>query len=129
MPIHVDRAAGIATIILAGEPEWRDVAAAFDRVLGDVDFEPGMGTLWDLRDASMHALSGADVRRIVAHAGRHRERRGRGRVALVVERDIDFGMARMFELFAAEQLPTPVMVFRNVGDARRWLAHPPDQPR
>lgn len=128
MSIHVDGTAGVVTITLQGELAWHDLAAAFDQVLDHADFAPGMNTLWDLRSARMHALSAADVRRIVAHAGRRRERRGRGRVAIVAERDIDYGMSRMFELFAAEQLPTPVMVFRDVEDAKRWFESPPTSP-
>jgi hypothetical protein len=40
---------------------------------------------------------------------------------VVVSRDLEFGMARMFEAFLAEG-PVDMQIFRDPADASDWLA-------
>lgn len=45
----------------------------------------------------------------------------RPKMAVVAPEDADFGMARMFELIAGDDLPHRLMVVRNLDDACEWL--------
>ena len=42
------------------------------------------------------------------------------RRAIVADKDIDFGMARMYATLCDDG-PKPIRVFRNMSKARRWL--------
>ena len=63
-----------------------------------------------------------------AHVGPHIElarksfkTEGKPRLAVVVSRDYDFGMARMLELTSAEDLPHEFGIFRSLDEACDWL--------
>ena len=46
-----------------------------------------------------------------------------GRTAILVARDLDFGIARMFQALA-EQVDVEYQVFRDEADAIEWLLSP-----
>jgi len=57
----------------------------------------------------------------VAFIKANQEKRGKNyRVALVVSREIDFGLARMFEAYSQE-FPFEIRIFKNLQDAEQWL--------
>ena len=48
--------------------------------------------------------------------------RNNGKIAVIAPKDLEFGMARMFQLMSDEkQFPFSVKVFRHVGEACQWL--------
>jgi hypothetical protein len=55
----------------------------------------------------------------------HLAKLGEPTVAVVVDDDHDYGMLRMFELTAEEQIPHSFSVFRRVDDACQWLGLDP----
>ncbi len=44
----------------------------------------------------------------------------KSRRAIVADKDITFGMARMYEVFR-EDAPEEIKLFRDIAEARRWL--------
>ncbi|MCX8045077.1 MAG: hypothetical protein N3B18_13240 [Desulfobacterota bacterium] len=99
-------------------------SAAMD-MMEDPDFKPGADALWDLREAQIKNFSAEDLRSLVFFIAEHQAKRGAGyKVAIVAERDLLFGGARMFEAFA-DSLPFSCRVFRNVEDAEQWICIKP----
>ena len=124
MPIEtsIDPDRGLITHVASGDVTPEEIARAADRTLADPDFEPGMDALVDLRDASLAALTSDDLRDMVRHARSRIPRRGSGfRAAWVAPRDLEFGLVRMLEVFM-EDLPSEHRLFRDINEARRWLA-------
>lgn len=59
-------------------------------------------------------------------AARREARRGQGaRTAIVVADDLHFGLARMFQTLRSDG-PVDYGVFRDMGEAQRWLREPSD---
>jgi len=96
-----------------------DIVAALERVYADPQFAYGMNVLCDLRDARPDLTAG-DIRRIVDFVSRNREARGAGRSAVVASRDVDYGMARIAQVYL-EPLGVELAVFRDMQQAARWL--------
>ena len=54
--------------------------------------------------------------------GRYSTQIGSARVAIVVNNDVNYGMARMTQMLAEAQTPTiTIRAFRKFEDAERWL--------
>jgi hypothetical protein len=54
--------------------------------------------------------------------GRHAQKIGSARVAIVVSNDVNFGMARMTQMLAEAQTPfITIRAFRKFEEAERWL--------
>jgi len=78
----------------------------------------GRSAVWDFREAQF-ALSSSDVRAIARFIVSRQPATAPLRVAFIAPRDVDFGLARMFEVFR-EDPRTDFRVFRDYDEAVRW---------
>lgn len=85
------------------------------------DFYGAKRFLWDLRDLHTAPRSGEDVRRGAGLLSSSRALWEGSRAAIVVSRDLDFGIARMFQALS-EGLGVEYQVFRDVAAATGWLS-------
>ena len=85
------------------------------------DFRANMHALWDLRKGEL-AFSASEIESLARFVSDHWKATDKTRAALVVSRDVDFGVARMYEAAASNIASSKVMVFRDVDQAQRWLA-------
>lgn len=78
--------------------------------------------LWNLLDAELSKLDVADLKKIVLVArNRVKERLG-GKTALVLGKDVDFGLGRMLMAYSDnEDVGIDLMVFRSVSKAMDWF--------
>ena len=82
----------------------------------------GRSAVWDFREAQFD-LSSSDIREVAQFISRHQPATPPSRVAFVTKRDVDFGMARMFEVFR-EDSRTAFRVFRDYDEAVCWARSP-----
>jgi hypothetical protein len=85
-----------------------------------------MNALWDLREAITTDVSSDDVRKIVELVADRRPSGVSSRFALVVSRDADFGMARMYEAQLNHVSPGQIQVFRDIEEATTWVTGAPE---
>jgi hypothetical protein len=78
----------------------------------------GRSAVWDFREAKFD-LSASSVRQIAQFILHHQPEPPPAKVAFVTPRDVDFGMARMFEVFR-EDSGTAFRVFRDYAEAIVW---------
>jgi hypothetical protein len=89
-------------------------------VIEETDWNGGTRFLWDLRDLRKGPDSSAEVRQAADLVDRSRELWAGSRAAIVVARELDFGIARMFQAFA-EGIGVEYRVFRDADSAMDWL--------
>jgi len=77
--------------------------------------------LVDLRFAQVDVSTSAQAQSLAAAAERLQPNRRHGRVAVVVEDDVTFGIARMYAAYR-EKTGITIEVFRRIEDAEGWLA-------
>ncbi|MGE3276125.1 MAG: hypothetical protein AB7O67_13510 [Vicinamibacterales bacterium] len=107
-------------VTIAGELTWPQILQAYREYRARPEFRRGMNALWDLRDAHL-AVSVDEVRAAVDVYSSTLDERGTNHsVAYVVNRDVDFGVLRMFEAYAG-RLPYEAGVFRTLPEAEAWL--------
>ena len=119
--IRIDEAQRLATVILTGRATAHGVVRAIRDLTSHPQYRPGIPKLWDARQADLSKLTRAEFRSI-ARAGRVSELSTLGiRVAVLVTRPVDFGIARMFELSEGYDLLDALRVFRDPDAAIAWL--------
>jgi len=118
--LALDERGRFMRLAVTGEPTLERFAAYFQALVSHPDFHPGLNALWDFRQFKMASVPTATLRRLAGFLQENRDMRRGARVAVVVDSDADFGVARMFEAIATD-VPSHFRVFRSVEQARDWL--------
>jgi hypothetical protein len=78
----------------------------------------GMSAVWDFRETQFD-LSYSDIQEITRFIFSNQPATPPSKIALVTQRDVDFGMARIFEVFRRDSR-TEFRVFRDYEEAICW---------
>lgn len=108
--LHVDPGTGISTLTVVGRVTANEVIAALDEFYAG---SPTLLALCDLSQADLLSFSTEDVARIVAFTIARAQARLGGRTAIVAVGDLEYGMARMYEILAdLGKHPVVIRAFR-----------------
>ena len=78
--------------------------------------------LWIMGEVDLTAITSAGIERIIQIAKKHTGKRQEGKTAIVGAKDIDYGLARMYEAYTGlENLPYEYKIFKDVDEAKEWL--------
>ena len=78
--------------------------------------------LWIMGEVDLTAITSAGIERIIQIAKKHTGKRQEGKTAIVGSKDIDYGLARMYEAYTGlENLPYEYKIFKDVDEAKEWL--------
>jgi hypothetical protein len=105
-----------------GEISVEDCLAMMDRVRSDQRYDPSFNCLVDNR-ALARPFSRAELEQVIpavlqAFGGTAE----RPRIAILVGRDLDYGVSRMFQMLIGAFLDLNLRIFREPGEAAAWLA-------
>jgi len=112
---------GLRTHVLVGRVTLEELEEALAEVYGRSDFRSEVDTLCDLRQADFGELSNAVIKGVADYVAKHRGARPGARTAIVVARDLGFGLARMYEQMLEASTDVSIMVFRTMDEAMTWL--------
>jgi hypothetical protein len=116
---HSDEAKDLTVFKVSGELNFE---AVMPFVKAFYDGTPTRHVVWDMTDVSEADFSSEQVEQIAGLPSRFQGKRAEGKTALVVKKDILFGLSRMFEIHSnVRQAPFPIGVFRNLEDAYKWI--------
>jgi hypothetical protein len=116
----IDSETGFRTHVLTGQVSQEEIEEALEQVYVRPDFRPEADILCDLRGADLRRMSGGIIKGIVGFVSKHRSDYPGVRTAIVVGRELDFGLARMYEQRVEASYPADVRVFRDRDDAEIW---------
>ena len=119
--LEVEVLDGYARVVFRGTGNFDAFVEAFGRMINHPEFRPGMNALWDLRNASLARIGTSEMRRMVEWAQRHTPKRDGARVAMLVRRDVDFGVSRIAEPLIEARLSVQYQVFRDEAEALAWV--------
>jgi hypothetical protein len=129
MPIRmiIDRAAGLIRTTATGHVSGDDLVIYYSRLRAHPDFRSNLNEIFDLSDVTDAAVDAEDVRRLSGVTEEFTRHGVTVRVAIVAPRDLEFGLARMYEMLQSQSL-NDVRVFRDRADAEGWIFAPrPDR--
>jgi hypothetical protein len=118
---QIDLRRGLLRTTVTGVLNSREIEGYFDRLFDDVDFNPAIPGLVDLRQVTGAPVI-EELRKIASVVRERRGARAPARRALLVPNDLLFGMMRMFEVYS-DGGPFEYATFRDEAEALRWLEH------
>lgn len=83
--------------------------------------DPGMNSLWDLRGADFFSVTSAEVQSLIEMVKEQWGKGGTNRAALVVTKEVGYGLSRMYEIIMSGVSSSNVRVFREYDEAVKWL--------
>jgi hypothetical protein len=98
-----------------------DDLSPLEAALADPRWRPPMHVLLDYREVDMSHLSVSAIEERVALLVDSGHRIGRCHTAVVVTRDLNFGIVRMLQAIAEQRVTYELGVFRSFEQARDWL--------
>lgn len=116
----VDKDASVMIHTVAGEITFNKIKSSYETILTHPDFQEDMYAIWDIRDADASKLESQDVIRLARYFETQLKNRAEFRVAIIVSRDLEYGLTRMYQVAAAD-LPAKIGIFINFEDAKAWV--------
>jgi hypothetical protein len=113
----IDKERRIVLSSVAGVLTRTDIQGHMDRLSNDSDFDPNYSQIVDFTQLSGVDIEPEDVRQFA-------ERNifsPRSRRAFVVKDDLQYGLARMFEIHRELNGETGIRVFRTIDEALDWV--------
>lgn len=122
MPVvfQIDAREDLARVRIEGRVTTEEVLQYRRDLLADPAFRPGMSVLVDATTADTTAISGSALESIAENLVALSPGAAPGRLAVVVESNATFGLARRYEVLT-EGAPTRVRAFRDEAEAMEWI--------
>jgi hypothetical protein len=121
MPIHqvVLKSCNLLYVRFEGSVTTEEIYAGRKAASDNSDFHLNLRQLVDLRNGSMELVSSANLSTIGASTIFNKSVKR----AFVVARDVDYGLLRMYGVFA-EHHQQQIRIFRSLEEACEWLDIP-----
>jgi hypothetical protein len=83
---------------------------------------PTLLAIWDIKEASFSDVTADDLRKVVIRARPLADSRAGGKTAIICSRGVDYGLARLFQIYAElYEAPIDIQVFDSRDAAMNWL--------
>jgi len=115
---HFESETGIAIITCSGELRVSEAREGVSELWENPDWD-GKSAVWDFR-TSQFLLTSPEIQNLADYVLSHQRATPPEKVAFVTERDVDFGLARVFEAFRHDAR-TAFRVFRDLDEALHWV--------
>ncbi len=123
---QIDPEMGVIYVNLAGKVCDDEFSAALDQALRDPDYHVGMSGLIDFRAVERFDVSTRVIREAVTTIAKTMNGfKYPWRTAIVAPTDMVYGLSRMYQILREGSMEE-VGVFRDAGDAGKWLGLPED---
>jgi hypothetical protein len=107
--------------VIEGRDTLSDMQERFRAITRDSRWSPGLDVLLDFRGVTDFDLSASQAQHAAELFTAEGAVIGDGRVAIVADRDLVYGMGRMWQAFSEASSPTEVGIFRTLAEAESWL--------
>ena len=118
---EIDKKKNIRWHIVRGVIDMGQLFDSLKEIYNSPDFDPEMDILWDLQKADFSSVQTEDIRSFAKYVGKQWEARGKGKAALVVSSDFDYGMTRMYQMLLESTTSNEVTVFKDIAKAKKWI--------
>ncbi len=125
MPIgySIDKNLGVVLTTATGRLTDEDILEDKRQLTSDPDFSPGLVELSDIRAVTELAVTPEGIAKMVMQDAEDADKLGAHKLAIVVSKEVAFGLARMYESMTEQNMPN-VQIFREMSEAREWLGLP-----
>jgi len=116
----VDKKDTVMIHTVTGEITFEEIKSSYEAILSHPDFQRDMYAIWDVRDADASKFDSQNVIRLARYFETQIKSRAKFKVAVIVSRDLEYGLSRMYQVAAAD-LPAKIGIFINLEEAKKWV--------
>lgn len=109
------------TIRTKGDGDVKGIIAFLKDIISHPEWEPGKKILLDHRDLKLDKITVSGIEEVAVFFKSITSELGNGKIALVMTREIDFGIARAWEMVTEFDVGISIHVFRQIDKATDWL--------
>ena len=120
MDIQIDRESAIAFVDVGEISSIPEIQTMIEALLAHPDFVDGMDTIYDCRRADFSNIDADDMKTLAQYLVPHLPRLAK-RVIMVVEREMEYGVIRMWGVYSEKLASRERRIFRDVDVAREWF--------
>ena len=117
----VDQEALTMIHTVTGEMTLDEIKSSYEVILSHPEFQEGMNSIWDMRNADASKFDRQDVIRVARYFETQFKNRAKFKVAVIVFRDLEYDLSKIYQVAAAD-LPAKIGIFNNLDEAKKWLA-------
>lgn len=121
--LQVDQSNGLFLITTEGDATVEGIIAFLDDIVAHPLWRSGMSILLDHRNLSISNISAKGVEQVSDYFAGLNQSLGNGKIALVMTRDVDFGMARAWEIMTSDRTNMRINILRSMENAQAWIAN------
>jgi hypothetical protein len=119
---EINQKKNVRVHIISGQFDVDALYNSLTEMYTSLPLHADMNVLWDLRAAEgIGSLATDQLNKVIGLVGRKWGIAGQNKAALVVSRQADFGLARMYEQELENQSPSKIRVFKDIKKAARWI--------
>lgn len=126
--LKVDPDHSLFIVETEGDATVEGICAFLDDIVAHPAWRPGMSILLDHRRLSLHNISAKEVEQVSDYFTGISDSLGNGKIALVMNRDVDFGVARAWENMTIDRTSMRPYVFRTLEECQAWVIDSEPQP-
>ena len=117
----VDKKALTMIHTVTGEMTLDEIKSSYEAILSHPEFQEGMNSIWDMRNADASKFDRQDVIRVARYFETQFKNRAKFKVAVIVIRDLEHDLSKIYQVAAAD-LPAKIGIFNDLEEAKKWLA-------
>lgn len=118
---EINKKKNIRVHTVRGIIDINDLAGQLKEIYSSSCFDPDMNVFWDLQKADFSNVSSEDTMSFMEFVSKHWGTGGKSKAALVVSRDLEFGMSRMYQIMMEGATSSKIAVFRDTDKAKEWI--------
>jgi hypothetical protein len=119
--IRIDTEKNIAYIKMIGKVKSQDILDAFDQAVASKGYKKGMGRLWDFTEIDLSFLKTDVIPRMARYSLKFPEGIRDVKVAFIVSKTLEYGLARMFQTYSEMYAKSQVRIFDTIAKAEKWM--------
>lgn len=121
MQFSMNYSKGVFESKTSGDAQADQFDKLLDSMLSHEQWNPGISILHDHSDLNAGPLTVNEVKDIANMCAKRRDLIGEAKFAVVVSRDLEFGLARMWATYIEGRWQASARIFRSRNEAIDWL--------
>lgn len=119
--VEADPGEDLIMVTTAGDATVEGIRAFLDDIISHPAWRPGMSILLDHRNLNLSHIKQKGVEQVSDYFASISQALGDGKIALVMNKAVDFGITRAWEIITQDRTNMQIHVFRDLDPARLWI--------
>ena len=119
---EINQKKNVRVHIISGQFDIDALFESLSEMYTSLPMNADMNVVWDLRAAEgIGSLATNQLDKLIGLVGKTWGTKGKNKAALVVSRQVDFSLARMYEQQLEMHSPSVVRIFKDIKKAVQWI--------